>query len=145
MSKEAPETIPWEGRILVVTNLSYDVRPTALKDFLTQKGKVYRVDIERTKKGGSNGLAFVEFATSTDAQAAVTLHGTQFEGRTMKCQVSTNPPPELVRFYIRPPENRPVSKHTRRRIIEEAMRPAEEPNAKRRLSCDSYSDFSDSE
>jgi RNA recognition motif-containing protein len=115
------EEFPWEGRILAVTNLSYDVSPSALRDFFAPKGKLLRVDIERGKDGQANGLAFVEFATVNDCQAAAELHGSQFQGRTMKCKQSTRPPPELVRFYIRHPDNRPINDHVRAKIIKEAL------------------------
>jgi RNA recognition motif-containing protein len=111
---------PWEGRVLAVTNLSYDVRPSDLRDFFAPKGKLLRVDIERGKDGQANGLAFVEFATVADCQSGSELHGTQFQGRMMKCKPSTRPPPELVRFYIRLPDNRPINDHIRARIIKEA-------------------------
>lgn len=110
----------WEGRILVAANLPYNVTPVGLRDFFAPKGKILRVDIERNKQGESNGLGFVEFYSAADCAAAAELHGTQFEGRTLKCKVSTRPPPELLRFYIRDPKNRPINDRVRQNIIEEA-------------------------
>jgi RNA recognition motif-containing protein len=114
------QTLPWEGRVLAVTNLAYDVRPTDLRDFFAPKGKILRVDIERGKDGTTNGLAFVEFAEKSDCESALDLQGAQFHGRTMKCKISTRPPPELLRFYIRPVNQRPISDRIRQRIIEDA-------------------------
>lgn len=111
---------PWEGRILSVKNLAFHVKPTDLRDFFAPRGKILRVDIERSKDGNSNGLGFVEFASKADCSAAAEMHGTQFEGRTMKCTVATKPPPELIRFYIRTVNDRPISDRVRRRIIDEA-------------------------
>jgi RNA recognition motif-containing protein len=116
----AEEIFPWEGRILTITNLAYSVRPSELRDFFAPKGKLLRVDIERGKDGQANGLAFIEFATVADCQAAAELYGSQFQGRTMKCKPATRPPPELLRFYIRPPDGRPINDRIRERIIREA-------------------------
>ncbi|OHT11258.1 hypothetical protein TRFO_19352 [Tritrichomonas foetus] len=113
------EIFPWEGRILVAANLPYDVTPAQLRDYFAPRGKILRVDIERNKQGDSNGLGFVEFLAPADCAAAAELHGTQFEGRTLKCKVSTRPPPELLRFYIRPPDNRPLNDRVRKNIIDE--------------------------
>lgn len=117
---ENNEIFEWEGRILVAANLPYNVTPVGLRDFFAPKGKILRVDIERNKQGESNGLGFVEFYSAADCAAAAELHGTQFEGRTLKCKVSTRPPPELLRFYIRDPKNRPLNDRVRQNIIEEA-------------------------
>ena len=114
------EIFSWEGRILVTMNLPYDATPQELRDFFAPRGKILRVDIERTKHGESNGLGYVEFLSANDCQAASELNGTQFNGRTMKCKISTRPPPELLRFYIRDPNNRPLNDRIRQNIIEEA-------------------------
>lgn len=114
------EIFDWQGRILIAANLAYNVTPVGLRDFFAPKGKILRVDIERNKQGESNGLGFVEFYSAADAAAAVELHGTQFEGRTLKCKLATNPPAELTRFYIRDPKNRPLNDRVRQNIIEEA-------------------------
>ena len=123
---------PWEGRILSIRNLGYEVKPSDVRDFFAPRGKILRVDLERRKSGGANGLGFVEFASPADCASAAELHGTQFCGRTMKCEVSKLPPSELIRFYIRSPENRPISDRIRRNIIEEAKRMKERSEGKRR-------------
>ena len=118
---------PWEGRILVVANLQYDVRPTDLRDFFLPRGKIYRVDIERNKKGESNGLAFIEFASQADCEAAAELNGTENQGRRLKCKVSTKPPAELLRYYIRDINKRQVNDRVRQRIIEETINGKPDP------------------
>lgn len=123
---------PWEGRILSIRNLGYEVKPSDVRDFFAPRGKILRVDLERKKTGGTNGLGFVEFASAADCESATELQGTQFFGRTMKCEVATMPPSELVRFYIRAPENRPISDRIRRKIIEEAKRVKAIAEGKRR-------------
>lgn len=131
-AKDREVEFPWEGRILSIRNLGYDVKPSDVRDFFAPRGKILRVDLERRKSGGTNGLGFVEFASAADCAAAAELHGSQFFGRTMKCEPATLPPSELVRFYIRAPENRPVSDRIRRNIIEEAKRMREHDDGKRR-------------
>lgn len=118
---EGQPIFSWDGRIIVVTNLPYEVRPSDLRDFFAPKGKLLRVDIERSKEGGSNGLGYIEFLSPSDAESALSLDHTQFNGRTIKCKLSTKPPAELIRFYIRDPDNRPINDNARQRIIEEAQ------------------------
>ena len=118
---------PWEGRILVVSNLSYDVRPSDLRDHFAKLGKIYRVDIERNKQGESNGLGFIEFASPSDCKTAAEQDGIEFQGRRLKCKVSVRPPPELVRFYIRDINKRQVSERIRQRIIDENQNGQPEP------------------
>lgn len=110
---------PWEGRILSVTNLPYNYRPMDLRDFFARRGKILRVDVERSSAGKTNGLGFIEFATESDCTSAAALTGSNINGRTMKCRVATNPPPELVRFYVRQLNDRPVSDRVRARILDE--------------------------
>lgn len=129
---ESEVEFSWEGRILSVKNLAYHVKPTDLRDYFASSGKILRVDIERAKDGNSNGLAFIEFASAADCNSAARLHGTQFEGRTMKCDVATKPPPELIRFYIRPVNDRPISDRVRKRIIDEAKGISHENRRRRR-------------
>ena len=112
---------PWEGRILIAMNLHFEVTPTKLRDFLISKGKILRVDVERDRQGGANGIAFIEFNSAADAESALQLNGQQFGGRKFMCKISDHPPPELVRYYIRDPMNRPISDKIRQRIIDEAM------------------------
>ncbi|KAH0786322.1 serine/arginine-rich SC35-like splicing factor SCL33 [Histomonas meleagridis] len=118
---------PWEGRILVVSNLSYDVRPSDLRDHFAKLGKIYRVDIERNKHGESNGLGFIEFASPSDCNTAAEQDGLEFQGRKLKCKVALKPPAELVRFYIRDINKRQVSERIRQRIIDESQNGQPEP------------------
>jgi RNA recognition motif-containing protein len=127
----AQALFPWEGRVLTVKNLSYDVRPTDLRDLFATKGKLLRVDIERDKSGAANGLAYVEFASTADCESAAELHGSQFCGRSLRCQIATHPPPELLRFYIRPPENRPINDRVKERILAELRGDLPEPERPR--------------
>lgn len=118
---EDEEIFGYEGRIVICANLHYDCRPSDLRDLFLPCGKLLRVDIERTKKGDSNGLGFLEFEQPNEARSAVDeFHGKEFMNRTLKCKICENPPPELTRFYIRPLNKRIVSDRVRQRIIEEA-------------------------
>lgn len=108
---------PYEGRILLITNLPYDVSPTQVRDFLLCKGHLLRVDLEKDHAGQMSGMGFVEFNNASDCQSALDLNGAQFGGRTFKCKIAERPPPELTRFYIRQPEDRPVAEKVRQKII----------------------------
>jgi RNA recognition motif-containing protein len=120
--KNSEIEFPWEGRILSVTNLNFDVRPGDFRDLFMKRGKVYRVDIQRNKKGTSSGLAFIEFATTSDCDFAAELNGIKFKGRTLKCKISHFPSPELICYYIRSIEKSPLTLHTRSKIIENAIK-----------------------
>jgi len=111
------ETFPWNGRILVCANLAYDVTPTDLRDHFIRKGKLLRVDVERNKAGDPNGLAFIEFNSASDCSSATEFDQSQFHGRTLKCKVASNPPAELIRYYIRPLDKRPINDRVRERIL----------------------------
>lgn len=114
-----PNPFPYEGRILLVMNLPYDVSPTQVRDFLISKGQILRVDLEKDHAGQMNGMGFIEFNNPDDCKAALELNGTQFGGRTFKCKFADHPPPELTRFYIRQPVDRPVPDKVRQTIINE--------------------------
>lgn len=118
--EDLEDIFQWKGRILVCANLNYNVRPCDLRELFAPKGKLLRVDIEKDHSGNSNGLGFVEFASPADCEAATELNLTQFQGRILKCKISEKPPPELIRFYIRRPEKRPINEGVRQRIIDEA-------------------------
>ena len=119
MSEIKQKIFPWEGRILVCANLSYNVTPFELRDFFRKYGQILRVDVERNKRGEANGLAFIEFNSPADCSSAEEkCNGTQFCGRTLKCKVSTKPPPELLRYYIREIDHRPINDRIRQKIID---------------------------
>ena len=69
-----------EGKRLYVGNLTYSVNEANLRDLFGTYG-----DIESVKVIEQKGFAFVEMATSEQAQAAMDgLNETQFEGRTLR-------------------------------------------------------------
>ena len=136
---------PWEGRIVMAQNLPYDISPTELRDFLISKGKILRVDIERDKAGQANGIGYIEFNSKADAESSLSLNGQQLGGRKFKCYISNNPPPELIRFYIRNPMERPVGERIKQRILEQAKRieHPEDFNENDSKETKDFSDYSD--
>ena len=75
---------------LFVGNLSYRTMENDLQDFFSQAGAVTSVNIMNDKfTGRSRGFAFVEFASSEEANKAVELfHGKEFQGRALTVNVA---------------------------------------------------------
>ncbi len=73
------------GKKLYVGNLPYSATEQALMDTFSECGTVDTVKIIMDRDSGrSKGFAFVEMATDSDAQAAITkLNGQDYEGRAM--------------------------------------------------------------
>jgi RNA recognition motif-containing protein len=69
-----------EGKRLYVGNLTYSVNEANLRDLFGAYG-----DVETVKVIEQKGFAFVEMATSEQAEAAMSgLNETEYEGRTLR-------------------------------------------------------------
>jgi RNA recognition motif-containing protein len=75
---------------LFVGNLSYQTADTDLQDYFSQAGAVTSVNMMFDKvTGKSRGFAFVEFATSEEANKAVEqFHNKEFQGRALTVNVA---------------------------------------------------------
>ena len=73
---------------LFVGNLSYQTMENDLQDYFSQAGAVTSVNLMLDKvTGRSRGFAFVEFATSEEANKAVEkFHNQEFQGRHLDGQ-----------------------------------------------------------
>ena len=88
---------------LFVGNLSYQTGETDLQDYFAQVGAVTSVNLMMDKMTGkSRGFAFVEFASSEDAQKAIDqFHNKDFQGRAITVNVARpreERPPRNDRF-----------------------------------------------
>jgi RNA recognition motif-containing protein len=74
-----------QGRKLYVGGLSYNSTEQALEAYFSRSGTVDTVKIISDRDTGrSKGFAFVEMATSADAEKAISDHnGKEFDGRTL--------------------------------------------------------------
>jgi RNA recognition motif-containing protein len=74
------------GKRLYVGNLSFHTTDSTIQQYFSQAGAVESVTLLVDKfTGRSRGIAFVEMATETDAQAAISQYdGKEFEGRPLK-------------------------------------------------------------
>ena len=70
---------------LFVGNLSYQTMDQDLQDFFSAAGSVSSVNVMMDKfTGKSRGFAFVEFASSDEANKAVEMfHGKELQGRPL--------------------------------------------------------------
>ncbi|EAY02499.1 hypothetical protein TVAG_020520 [Trichomonas vaginalis G3] len=118
---------PYEGRILLLTNLPNNVSPTQVRDFLISKGRLLRVDLEKDCGDRISGRGFAEFNNPDDCQSALDLNGTQFGRNSIYCMVADHPPPELTRYYLRQPINRPTPDKIRQKMINEINNPNYDP------------------
>lgn len=75
---------------LFVGNLSYQTMENDLQDYFSQGGVVTSVNLMMDKMTGkSRGFAFVEFATSEEANKAVEqFHNKEFQGRALTVNVA---------------------------------------------------------
>jgi cold-inducible RNA-binding protein len=75
---------------LFVGNLSYQTMQDDLQEYFSQAGVVTSVNLMLDKvTGKSRGFAFVEFATSEEANKAVEqFHGKDFQGRALTVNVA---------------------------------------------------------
>ena len=74
------------GKRLYVGNLSFHTTDSSIQQYFGQAGAVESVTLLVDKfTGRSRGIAFVEMATDTDAQTAITQFDVkEFEGRPLK-------------------------------------------------------------
>jgi RNA recognition motif-containing protein len=74
------------GRKLYVGNLPYSATEESLSAKFSEHGTVESVKVITDRDTGqSKGFAFIEMATDSQAQAAISgLNGTDYEGRPMK-------------------------------------------------------------
>ena len=75
---------------LLVGNLSYQTMENDLQDYFSQVGVVTSVNLMLDKMTGkSRGFAFVEFATSEEANKAVEqFHNKEFQGRALTVNIA---------------------------------------------------------
>lgn len=75
---------------LFVGNLSYQTGENDLQDYFAQAGAVTSVNLMMDKiTGKSRGFAFVEFASSEEAQKAIEqFHNKDFQGRAITVNVA---------------------------------------------------------
>jgi cold-inducible RNA-binding protein len=75
---------------LFVGNLSFQTGENDLQDYFAQAGAVTSVNLMLDKMTGrSRGFAFVEYATSEEAQKAITqFHDKDFQGRKITVNVA---------------------------------------------------------
>jgi cold-inducible RNA-binding protein len=75
---------------LFVGNLSYRTLESDLQDYFGQAGVVTSCNLMLDKyTGKSRGFAFVEYATSDEANRAVEMfHGKEFQGRALTVNVA---------------------------------------------------------
>ena len=75
---------------LFVGNLSYQTMENDLQDYFSQAGAVTSVNLMLDKATGkSRGFAFVEFATSDEANKAVEqFHNKEFQGRALTVNIA---------------------------------------------------------
>ena len=75
---------------LFVGNLSYQTGENDLQDYFAQAGAVKSVNLMLDKMTGkSRGFAFVEYATSEEAQKAIEqFHNKDFQGRPITVNVA---------------------------------------------------------
>jgi len=75
---------------LFVGKLSYDTTDDTLRTLFAQYGTVESAQVIKERDSGtSKGFAFVEMATSEEAQAAISaLDGKEFEGRIIAVNIA---------------------------------------------------------
>jgi RNA recognition motif-containing protein len=75
---------------LFVGNLSYQTAENDLQDFFSAAGSVTSVNLMMDKfTGKSRGFAFVELATSAEADKAVEMfHGKELQGRPLTVNIA---------------------------------------------------------
>lgn len=80
-----------EGREIYVRNVNWKATEDDVKRLFEEHGIVERVRIPVNDKGGSRGVAFVDFEKSEDAKKAIeALHNTPFMSRTINVELSVS-------------------------------------------------------
>ena len=74
---------------LYVGNLPYSVTEQAIEDLFSQFGPVDSVALIKDRDTGRlKGFGFVEFKNQADAEKALSLNDTDFEGRPLRVNVA---------------------------------------------------------
>jgi len=74
---------------IYVGNLSFDVVEQDLEDLFKKFGDISGVKLIKDRETGrSKGFAFIEFANSSQAEAAVKIDGEDFKGRRIKVNIA---------------------------------------------------------
>jgi len=74
---------------IYVGNLSYDVNEQDLEELFKEFGEISSVRLIKDRETGrSKGFAFVEFANSSQSQAALKLDGEDMKGRRIKVNIA---------------------------------------------------------
>ncbi|HYB52528.1 MAG TPA: RNA-binding protein [Thermoanaerobaculia bacterium] len=69
---------------LYVGNLSYNVSDDQLRDLFARFGSPESAQVITDRSSGqSKGFGFVEFSNDEEAKAAMSLNGTEFNGRNL--------------------------------------------------------------
>ena len=97
---------PWEGRIIIITNIHPTISPTDLRDILLCCGKILRVDIEINSEGKRTGVAYVEFYSAEYVQYVLLLNSNNFFGVHLELNLASHPPKQLIQHYIIKPSQR---------------------------------------
>ena len=99
---------------LYVGNLSWNTTEEQLKQHFESYGAVKRARIVLDKETNrSRGFGFIEFQNDADAQAALALDGTDFDGRSLRVNLANRQGPSP---RISAPQNqRPSSGNGRSR------------------------------
>lgn len=74
---------------IYVGNLPYHVSEDELRNYFSKFGSAKSIRVIRNfKTGRSKGYAFVTYATSNEAQAALLAHGKDMQGRSMVVRIA---------------------------------------------------------
>lgn len=74
---------------IFIGNLPFKVSEDQLRDHFTQFGEIVSVAIPKDRESGRpRGFAFVEFNSDESAQGALSLNGTDLDGRNIVVNVA---------------------------------------------------------
>lgn len=74
---------------IYVGNLSYDVDEQSLEEEFARFGNIEKTIIIKDRvTGRSKGFGFIEYATDSSAQSALTMDGQQFRTRALKVSLA---------------------------------------------------------
>ena len=82
----------YEGRELFIANVPWDANWKDLKERFKLYGSVESARVPKKLNGGSKGIGYVVFRRKEDAEKAMALIMTDWNGRTLNVSVSTNDP-----------------------------------------------------
>ncbi|CAG8670814.1 7346_t:CDS:2 [Acaulospora morrowiae] len=75
---------------VVVRNLSYNVDDDWLNQEFQEAGKIVSAQIKYDNRGRSQGIGYIEFESSEDAQGALRLTGKEIDGRRVNVSITVN-------------------------------------------------------